>query len=59
MAGVDYLVASSMGNDSIALIQYMLESGKSFAVVYNDTGWLVKTGHKGCKKFQCGFLKKE
>ncbi len=35
-----YLVASSMGNDSIALIQYMHESHKGdFGIVYNDTGW--------------------
>ena len=39
MKDIDYLVACSAGNDSIALIQFMLDSGKSFSVVYNDTGW--------------------
>lgn len=34
-----YLVASSMGNDSIALIQFMLDKGYDFSVIYNDTGW--------------------
>lgn len=34
-----YLVASSMGNDSIALIQFMLDGGYDFSVIYNDTGW--------------------
>ncbi len=34
-----YLVASSMGNDSIALIQFMIDGGYDFSVVYNDTGW--------------------
>ncbi len=36
---VDYLVACSCGNDSIALIQHMIDLKKNFAVVYNDTGW--------------------
>ena len=34
-----YIVASSMGNDSIALIQFMINGGYDFSVVYNDTGW--------------------
>ena len=34
-----YLVASSFGNDSVALIQFMLNGGYDFSVVYNDTGW--------------------
>lgn len=35
-----YLVACSAGNDSIALIQFMLENyPKEFGVVYNNTGW--------------------
>lgn len=34
-----YLVASSFGNDSVALIQFMLNGGYDFQVVYNDTGW--------------------
>ena len=34
-----YIVASSMGNDSIALIQYMVDRNCDFSVVYNDTGW--------------------
>lgn len=36
---MEYLVACSGGNDSVALIQFMLEKNKDFAVVYNDTGW--------------------
>lgn len=34
-----YLVTSSFGNDSVALIQFMLNGGYDFSVVYNDTGW--------------------
>lgn len=35
-----YLVASSMGNDSKALIQFMEDNYKGqYGVVYNDTGW--------------------
>jgi 3'-phosphoadenosine 5'-phosphosulfate sulfotransferase (PAPS reductase)/FAD synthetase len=34
-----YLVASSFGNDSVALIQFMLNGKYDFSVVYNDTGW--------------------
>lgn len=38
-----YLVASSMGNDSIALIQLMhVKHNGKFGVVYNDTGWARK-----------------
>lgn len=29
----------SGGNDSIALVQYMIENGEPFTVVYNNTGW--------------------
>ena len=36
---MEYLVASSGGNDSIALMQFMHEKGKDFGVVYNNTGW--------------------
>lgn len=36
---IDYLVTSSFGNDSIALIQHMINEKKKFAVVFNDTGW--------------------
>lgn len=39
MKGVKYLVACSGGNDSVALIQYMMDAGEKFSVVYNDTGW--------------------
>lgn len=34
-----YLVTSSFGNDSVALIGLMLNKGLNFSVVYNDTGW--------------------
>lgn len=36
---MDYLVACSGGNDSIALIRFMMDKKKDFGVVYNDTGW--------------------
>jgi len=36
---MDYIVGCSGGNDSIALIQLMLNKKLSFCVVYNDTGW--------------------
>ena len=36
---MEYLVASSGGNDSIALMQLMHEKKKDFGVVYNNTGW--------------------
>lgn len=36
---MEYLVASSGGNDSIALMQLMHEKNKDFGVVYNNTGW--------------------
>jgi hypothetical protein len=38
---IEYVVACSGGNDSIALIQLMLEkcSPEQFLVLYNDTGW--------------------
>ena len=36
---MDYLVASSMGNDSIATIQHLINKRLSFGVVYNNTGW--------------------
>ena len=35
----EYLVTCSGGNDSVALIQWMIEGGRKFAVVYNNTGW--------------------
>lgn len=34
-----YIVGCSAGNDSIALIQYMIDKGLDLSVVYNDTGW--------------------
>lgn len=35
-----YIVACSGGNDSVALIQYMIENYPGeFCVLYNDTGW--------------------
>jgi len=40
---IKYVVACSGGNDSIALIQFMVEyckkNGAGFIVLYNDTGW--------------------
>lgn len=36
-----YFVACSGGNDSVALIQYMIDRGLCFDVVYNNTGWAV------------------
>lgn len=39
MFDVDYVVVSSMGNDSKALIQFAIEENLNFAVVFNDTGW--------------------
>lgn len=36
-----YFVTCSGGNDSIALIQFMLEQGEPFHAVYNNTGWAV------------------
>lgn len=45
-----YLVASSMGNDSIALIQFMIDGGYEFSVVYNDTGWARKDWPERVKK---------
>jgi len=37
---IKYLIATSMGNDSIALAQHMYENHKGeIAFVYNDTGW--------------------
>ena len=34
-----YIAGCSGGNDSIALIQLMINKGLDFAAVYNDTGW--------------------
>jgi hypothetical protein len=41
LLGITHVLASSGGNDSIALIQYMLENhpNDKFLVLYNDTGW--------------------
>ena len=36
-----YIVTCSGGNDSVALIQHMLNIKANFAVVYNNTGWAV------------------
>ncbi len=38
---IEYVVACSGGNDSVALIQYMLErhAPETMVVLYNDTGW--------------------
>jgi len=47
-----YLVATSMGNDSIALAQYMQENYRGeFGAVYNDTGWSRKDWPKRVKAF--------
>ena len=36
----DFIIKSSYGNDSIALIQWAHERGlQNVAVLYNDTGW--------------------
>ena len=43
--GPDYVIKSSFGNDSCALIQWfsenlpLIDPGASVVVVYNDTGW--------------------
>jgi 3'-phosphoadenosine 5'-phosphosulfate sulfotransferase (PAPS reductase)/FAD synthetase len=43
MNTLKYIVTSSFGNDSIALIQWMHENHKGeFIVLYNDTGWARK-----------------
>ena len=37
---MDYVIKASYGNDSIALIQWMVEHGHTNAfVLHNDTGW--------------------
>jgi len=38
---IEYVVACSGGNDSIALLQYMLDNYElgTFLALYNDTGW--------------------
>ena len=36
---IDYLLATSGGNDSIALMQLAFEKKLNFACVYNNTGW--------------------
>ena len=33
------MLLSSGGNDSVALIQLMINRGEDFSVMYNDTGW--------------------
>lgn len=38
-----YFVACSGGNDSVALIQFMLEQGEPLHVVYNNTKWAHKS----------------
>ena len=35
----DYVIFSSGGNDSIALVQWMIENKHTAFVVYSDTGW--------------------
>lgn len=46
-----YIVTTSMGNDSIALIQYMRENHKGeFCCLYNDTGWARKDWPKRVSK---------
>lgn len=35
----DYMVCFSGGNDSVALLQFMINGGYDFDVVFNDTGW--------------------
>lgn len=39
MSAKEYLVCCSFGNDSVALLQHMVDEGLSFDVIYNDTGW--------------------
>jgi len=47
-----YLIATSMGNDSIALAQYMQENHNGeFGAVYNDTGWARKDWAARVAKF--------
>jgi 3'-phosphoadenosine 5'-phosphosulfate sulfotransferase (PAPS reductase)/FAD synthetase len=47
-----YLMATSMGNDSIALAQYMQENHKGeFAAIYNDTGWARSDWPNRVKEF--------
>lgn len=40
-AKIDYVVACSGGNDSVALLQFMIENHEpgTFLALYNDTGW--------------------
>jgi 3'-phosphoadenosine 5'-phosphosulfate sulfotransferase (PAPS reductase)/FAD synthetase len=35
----EYLLCMSGGNDSVALIQWAIDQGLSFDILYNDTGW--------------------
>src|SRR5688572_27041932 len=45
-----YVIKSSYGNDSIALIQWCVENGlKNCAVLYNDTGW---SGHAWAERVE-------
>lgn len=39
MSNKEYMVCSSFGNDSIAVIQFMINRGYDFDVIYNNTGW--------------------
>lgn len=39
---VDNIVCCSGGNDSVALIQFLMDKSDNFCVVYNNTGWAVE-----------------
>jgi 3'-phosphoadenosine 5'-phosphosulfate sulfotransferase (PAPS reductase)/FAD synthetase len=48
---IKYVVTTSFGNDSVALIQYMHENHKGeFLCLYNDTGWARKDWPKRVAK---------
>lgn len=43
---MDYLVCVSGGNDSIALLQFMIDKDLKFGAAYNDTGWAKDDWHQ-------------
>jgi 3'-phosphoadenosine 5'-phosphosulfate sulfotransferase (PAPS reductase)/FAD synthetase len=50
---IEYMACVSGGNDSIAEIQFLLNEGKTFSCVYNDTGWAkdnwkIRVDQMGC-----------
>ncbi|WP_100913523.1 phosphoadenosine phosphosulfate reductase family protein [Pseudoalteromonas spongiae] len=53
-----YLLTSSFGNDSVALIQLALNKGLDFEVVYNDTGWARKDWPKRVALFSSWLMEK-